>query len=408
MGQGRIKKCPVGTLQPDVESILDWDRLPPSAFEPATPEEKADIEPPRESVSYWEDAWRRLKRNTAAMIALGVLGVLVLFAFAGPLFIPYAYDQTNKTAGNLYYYHFTLEEQTAIDGAMQEAASAGRKDATEARIAGELGFRAKPFGYSEEELTRMAAGEKVFPHIFGTDTLGRDILVRVMVGTRLSMIIGVCAALIVLVIGASYGAVSGYFGGRVDMVMMRIVELIYSVPDILVVLLLVTTLRPVIDDFSLYRPETAAGKFIAVIGPSIFSIFIAFGLMYWVTMSRIIRGQVLMLRQQEYITAARALGASGGRIIRRHLLPNCVGQIVVTTCLQIPSAIFLESFLSFLGLGVSAPLASLGSLASDALGGIYTYTYRLLIPSVILSVMILSFNLLGDGLRDALDPRLKR
>ena len=141
---------------------------------------------------------------------------------------------------------------------------------------------------------------------------------------------------------------------------------------------------------------------------AVISMFIAFGLLYWVTMSRIIRGQVLQLKQQEYVTAARALGASGGRIIRRHLLPNCIGQIVVTTCLQIPSAIFLESFLSYLGVGVSAPLPSLGSMATDALSGMYTYTYRLIVPSVILSIMILAFNLFGDGLRDALDPKLKK
>ncbi len=336
MADHPMKKCPMGNLQPDVESLLDWSKLSEADFQRATSEEKADCQDQRESISYWKDAWRRLKRNTVAMIALGVLGVLVLFAFLGPSFIPYTYDQTSKTASNLYYYHYTLEQQQAIDQAIQEAKSEGRTDATEARIAKELGFHAKPFGYSQEELRRMAAGETVFPHIFGTDTLGRDILVRVMVGTRLSMIIGVCAALIVLVIGATYGSISGYAGGRVDNVMMRIVELIYSIPEILVVLLLVTTLKPVMDNYSLYHPETGLAKFISVIGPSIISIFIAFGLMYWVTMSRIIRGQVLMLKQQEYITAARALGASGSRIIRRHLLPNCVGQIVVTTCLQIP------------------------------------------------------------------------
>ena len=146
----------------------------------------------------------------------------------------------------------------------------------------------------------------------------------------------------------------------------------------------------------------------AFAGPNLISLFIAFGLLYWVTMSRIIRGQVLQLKEQEYVTAAKALGASGSRIIRRHLLPNCIGQIVVTTCLQIPSAIFLESFLSYLGVGVSAPLPSLGSMATDALSGMYTYTYRLIIPAVVLSVMILAFNLFGDGLRDALDPKLKK
>ena len=145
-----------------------------------------------------------------------------------------------------------------------------------------------------------------------------------------------------------------------------------------------------------------------VLGANLISMFIAFGLLYWVTMSRIIRGQILQLKQQEYVTAARALGASGPRIIKKHLLPNCIGQIVVTTCLQIPSAIFLESFLSFLGVGVSTPMTSLGSMASEALGGMTTYPYRLLFPALILSIMILSFNLVGDGLRDALDPKLKK
>ena len=221
------------------------------------------------------------------------------------------------------------------------------------------------------------------------------------------MAVGICAALLVLIIGALYGSISGYCGGKVDAVMQRIVELIYSVPEMLVVLLIATALKPILTNFV----NTGSGpmkEFVNTMGPNLISMFIAFGMLYWVTMSRIIRGQVLQLKQQEYVTAARALGASGGRIIRRHLLPNCIGQIVVTTCLQIPSAIFLESFLSYLGVGVSAPLPSLGSMATDALSGMYTYTYRLIIPSVILSVMILAFNLFGDGLRDALDPKLKK
>lgn len=271
----------------------------------------------------------------------------------------------------------------------------------------ELGIKKKIFGYSAAELERKAAGEKVFPHVFGTDMYGRDILVRVMYGARVSMSVGICAAILVLCIGATYGAVSGYCGGRVDAVMQRIVEVIYSVPEMLVVLLIATALKPILTEYV----NTGTGplkSFVAVLGPNLISMFIAFGMLYWVTMSRIIRGQVLQLKQQEYVTAARALGASGGRIIRRHLIPNCIGQIVVTTCLQIPSAIFLESFLSYLGVGVSAPLPSLGSMATDALSGMYTYTYRLIVPSMVLSVMILAFNLFGDGLRDALDPKLKK
>ena len=260
---------------------------------------------------------------------------------------------------------------------------------------------------ASEELQRKAAGEKVFPHVFGTDMYGRDILVRVMYGARVSMAVGICAALLVLFIGALYGSISGYCGGKVDAVMQRIVELIYSVPEMLVVLLIATALKPILTDF-VNNGSGPMKEFVNTMGPNLISMFIAFGMLYWVTMSRIIRGQVLQLKQQEYVTAARALGASGGRIIRQHLLPNCIGQIVVTTCLQIPSAIFLESFLSYLGVGVSAPLPSLGSMATDALSGMYTYTYRLIIPSVILSVMILAFNLFGDGLRDALDPKLKK
>ena len=443
----KIKRCPV-SLQPDIESLLA--ELTPEDFEPASQQERDDFIQDRQSVSYWKDAWRRLKKNTVAMIALGVIIFLFLFAFVGPFLVPYGYDQFSTGAENLYPYHYALEDQTRLDeeiaarsesevmdvdtlieNAKAEAEAKGEtlssvdiamirakakvaskgqsehEDTDPATVRKELGIKKKLFGYSNEELQRKAAGEKVFPHVSGTDMYGRDILVRVMYGARVSMAVGICAALLVLLIGALYGSISGYCGGKVDAVMQRIVELIYSVPEMLVVLLIATALKPILTNFV----NTGSGpmkEFVNTMGPNLISMFIAFGMLYWVTMSRIIRGQVLQLKQQEYVTAARALGASGGRIIRQHLLPNCIGQIVVTTCLQIPSAIFLESFLSYLGVGVSAPLPSLGSMATDALSGMYTYTYRLIIPSVILSVMILAFNLFGDGLRDALDPKLKK
>lgn len=443
----KIKRCPV-SLQPDIESLLT--ELTPEDFESASQQERDDFIQDRQSVSYWKDAWRRLKKNTVAMIALGVIIFLFLFAFVGPFLVPYGYDQFSTGAENLYPYHYALEDQTRLDeeiaarsesevmdvdtlieNAKAEAEAKGEtlssvdiamirakakvaskgqsehEDTDPATVRKELGIKKKLFGYSNEELQRKAAGEKVFPHVFGTDMYGRDILVRVMYGARVSMAVGICAALLVLLIGALYGSISGYCGGKVDAVMQRIVELIYSVPEMLVVLLIATALKPILTNFV----NTGSGpmkEFVNTMGPNLISMFIAFGMLYWVTMSRIIRGQVLQLKQQEYVTAARALGASGGRIIRQHLLPNCIGQIVVTTCLQIPSAIFLESFLSYLGVGVSAPLPSLGSMATDALSGMYTYTYRLIIPSVILSVMILAFNLFGDGLRDALDPKLKK
>ena len=447
----KIKKCPV-SLQPDIENLLQ--DLSPDDFASASRQEKDDFIQDRQSVSYWKDAWRRLKKNVVAMVALGVIVFLFLFAFVGPLLIPYGYDEFNKGAENLYPYHYTLEDTQRVNDeiasrtqsdvvdvdemiaqAKAEAEKKGEKftkkdeavirakakvaakpseDSSEEQsvdedsIRKELGIKKHIFGYSQAELERKANGEKVFPHVFGTDMYGRDILVRVMYGARVSMSVGVFAAILVLVIGALYGAISGYCGGKVDAVLQRIVELIYAVPEMLVVLLIATALKPILTDYVNSSGTSPLKSFVNVLGPNLISMFIAFGLLYWVTMSRIIRGQVLQLKQQEYVTAARALGASGGRIIRRHLLPNCIGQIVVTTCLQIPSAIFLESFLSYLGVGVSAPLPSLGSMATDALSGMYTYTYRLIVPSVILSIMILAFNLFGDGLRDALDPKLKK
>jgi oligopeptide transport system permease protein len=190
--------------------------------------------------------------------------------------------------------------------------------------------------------------------------------------------------------------------------MMRIVDIIYSVPDVLVVLLLAVTIKPILTSYADAHQTNLLGRLIIALGPSIIGIFIAFALLYWTVLARIIRGQVLQLKQQEYVTAARALGASNRRIIFKHILPNCIGPLVAATCLEIPIAIFLESFLSFLGVGVNAPMTSLGSMASDALKGMYTYTYRLIIPASFLSLLILSFNLFGDGLRDALDPRLKK
>ena len=445
----KMKRCPV-SLQPDVESMLDWNSLTNEDFEAANQNEKEDFIQERASVSYWKDAWRRLKQNTVAMVAMGVVIFLFLFAFVGPYLVPYGYDQFNKGAENLYPYHYTLEDQQRLDAevaartqsevldvdamiakAEEEAAAKGEKLSSvdkakikaQAKVAAqnaqsseevdpkairkELGIKAKLFGYSQAELEKKAAGEKVFPHVFGTDMYGRDILVRVMYGARVSMAVGICAAFLVLIIGAVYGSISGYCGGKVDAVMQRIVELIYSVPEMLVVLLIATALKPILTEY-VNSGSGPLKSFVGVLGPNLISLFIAFGMLYWVTMSRIIRGQVLQLKEQEYVTAAKALGASGSRIIRNHLLPNCIGQIVVTTCLQIPSAIFLESFLSYLGVGVSAPLPSLGSMATDALSGMYTYTYRLIIPALVLSIMILAFNLFGDGLRDALDPKLKK
>ena len=442
------KKIVLGSLQPDIEDILQWNEFSDTDFQKADAAEKEDFIPQRSSISYWADAWRRLKKNTVAMVALGVLVFISLFAFLGPVIVPYGYEEFNRGAENLHPWHTSLEDQQKLAEAMEvkspeeavaaaqaEAAAQGKtlssrelaqiraqarsktqyKDAEGKVLSGaalekylrkELGIKTRAFGYSRAELERKAAGEFVFPHVFGTDKFGRDTMVRVMIGTRVSMIVGVAAALLVLVIGALYGSISGYFGGKVDVVMQRIVEVIYSVPEVLVILLLSAMLG---EAMKAYASSGGFGAdLVSKMGANLISMFMAFGMLYWVGMSRIIRGQILQVKQQEYVTAAKALGASHVRIIRRHLLPNCIGALVVTTCLQIPSAIFLESFLSYLGVGISAPMTSLGSMAAEATQGMYTYPYRLLFPAFVLSIMILSFNLFGDGLRDALDPRLKK
>lgn len=244
------------------------------------------------------------------------------------------------------------------------------------------------------------AGEKVFPHLFGTDSLGRDYFIRVIYGARVSLSVGLFASIIVLIIGTIYGSISGYFGGKVDLVMMRIVDMIYALPDMLIIILLSVVLNTLLGD-------SISGTIFGSLGANMISIFIVFGLLYWVSMARLIRGQILSLKEQEYVLAAQSIGSSPARIIKKHLLPNCISVIIISTALQIPSAIFTESFLSFLGLGVAEPMPSLGSLASDALSGVYSYTYRLIIPAVFICLIVLSLNLLGDGLRDAFDPKLR-
>ena len=331
-------------------------------FLPADESEKQSLVVMRESVGFWKDGMRRLKKNKIAMVSLIVVLVIFVLSFVIPTVYPYKYEQQIKTSVNL-----------------------------------------APMQYSETELAQIEAGEKVFPHILGTDNLGRDYAVRVMMGSRVSLLVGLVASAIILLIGSLYGSISGFFGGWVDMVMMRIVDIIYTVPDVLIIILLAAVLNYPLKDLS----QKPGFEWIGVIGVNLISIFLVFALLYWVGMARIVRSQIMILNEQEYVTAARALGASSGRIIRKHLLTNCIGTLIVTTTLQIPSSIFTESFLSFLGLGVNAPMPSLGSLASAAINGLQSYPHRLFAPAIMISVIILSFNLLGDGLRDAFDPKMK-
>ena len=451
------KFAKISPFQVDPDKILKTFQLTDEDFQPAGDAEKASMVEKHKSVSYWKDAWRRFRANTVSMVALGIFIICLLFAFLGPRLIPYSYGDQYRSAQKLGPFEYSKNEETvrsvagSCDGFYATALQPGSMTAITKGdyyiqhgghiyafhldkgveksilmlreneeppliIVKEADIKDGQFEkYTELEYTDTPAENakeiklvrSVFPHVFGTDSAGRDIMARTMYGARVSILIGIIAALIVLVIGSIYGAISGLAGGAVDFVMMRIVELIYSIPEVLIVLLLQVVLKDPLQAW-FDSGTSALARAMGDLGSGIVSIFITFALLYWVTMARIVRGQVLQLKKQEYVTAATALGASNGRIIRRHLLPNCVGPLVITTCLQIPSAIFLESFLSFLGLGVSAPMASLGSLCSDALETISLYPYRLIFPGIILTIIVLTLNLVGDGLRDALDPRLKK
>ena len=346
-----LKKNPL-SLQLNVED-----------FAPASNEEKKSLVIMRESVNVWKDGMRRLRKNKIAMVSLVVILLIAFMAYVLPSLWPYSYELQIKGSNNLAPFEYSAAEQKLID-----------------------------------------AGEKVFPHILGTDRMGRDFAVRVMMGTRVSLSVGLLASVLVLLIGATYGAISAFAGGWIDNIMMRITDILYTIPDILLIILLAMAIKEPLEGLA-----TKPGfGWMQKLGPNMVSIFIIFALLYWVGMARIVRSQVLTLKESEYVTAARALGASGGRIIKKHLLTNCMGTLIVTTTLQIPSSIFTESYLSFLGLGVAAPMPSLGSLATDAVKGMNTCPRLLITPALMISIMILVFNLFDDGQLDAFDPKLKR
>ena len=337
-------------------------------FLPATDAEKEYMVQMRPSTTFFKDGMKRLLKNKIATISMILIFVIALGSIVIPFFWPYKYD---KMLG--------VNPGKPVDSSYNNLA---------------------PFEYGETELKRMEAGEKIFPHVFGTDSGGRDYFIRVVYGTRISLAVGFFASIIVLIIGMTVGSLAGYIGGKVDLLIMRLVDIIYSLPDMLMVILLASVMKQTLG-------PAIEGTILEKLGSNIISLFIIFALLYWVSMARQIRGQILSLKEQEYVLASRSTGAKAGWVIQKHLLPNCISVVIISTALQIPSAIFTESYLSFLGLGVNAPMPSLGSLASDALNGMTTYPHRLIIPAVAISLIVLSLNLFGDGLRDAFDPKLK-
>lgn len=308
-------------------------------------------------VSYWGDSWKRLKKNKGAIIGLMMIIIIIFLALAGPFMNNHGFDDQNLSISNLPPKVPVLEHVPflGLDGMTMSGEDAYEMKSVE--------------GY----------------YWFGTDSLGRDIWTRIWEGTRISLYIAFLAATLDLFIGVAYGSISAYYGGRVDNFMQRIIEVLIGIPNLILIILLILILQP-----------------------GIVSITIAMVITGWVNMARIIRGQVLKLKGQEFVLASRTLGAGDGRLIWRHLIPNSIGPIIITTMFTIPTAIFTEAFLSFIGLGLQPPIASLGTIVNDGFDLIRVYPHMLMFSSIIISLIMISFNLLGDGLRDAFDPKMRR
>ena len=304
---------------PDAQSV------PVSEFEPLPDSEKDAEFVAMESRTYWSDVWRNFRKNKLAVVSLVFLIVMILLAIFVPMFSPYTYDGQDLTTRN----------------AMPSLA-----------------------------------------HLFGTDKFGRDIFVRVMYGARISLSVGFAAAGINLVIGTIYGGIAGYCGGKVDLIMMRIVDIIYAVPTLLYVILIML-----------------------VFGSNVWSVLLAICVSSWVGLARQVRAQVMSLKEQEYAQCARVMGASDARILFRHLITNSIGPIIVNTTLMVPSAIFTEAFLSFVGIGISIPQASWGTMANDARSLISSYPLQMVWPVAAICLTMLALNFIGDAMNDALDPK---
>ena len=442
-------------------------KISPELWEPLEQEEKDAEKIERPSLTFLQDGWRRLRSNWVAMFSMVVILLITVGAIVIPWFWPYTYKQQNLDLANVpasmetyplsngknvyvtpQYTLIVMDSKGNLEGlaesgrkdmigkknyytvdgvdlcvdyslysaataeyrSLEKKADAAGTDMVETSDADylvnyfEQRGDAVPEQISLEEAYNIlenkmervvvtAGGEKLMEtvrlrnhtYLLGTDGLGRDLFIRIVYGARISLLVGFFAAFINFVVGVFYGAIAGYLGGEVDNIMMRVIDILDSIPMTLYVILIMV-----------------------VVGPGLVSIILALGLTFWVKMARIVRGQVLTLKQQEFVKAAIVTGADTKRIIVKHLIPNMMGPIMVNIAMQIPSAIFNEAFLSFVGLGISAPMASWGTLCNDALAGIYVYPYQMVFPAIAISVTILTFNLFSDGLRDAFDPKQRK
>lgn len=334
---------------------ISKDMFAPAHIDPSKSEKIA-----KPSLNFWQDSWLRVRKNKGAVVSIVILGILIIMAFVGPMISPYEYDAQNTKHNNLPPRIQGLENVhwLPFDGTLT------RRNGTE---------------YNAYEVRKV---DKYY--WFGTDALGRDLFARVWTGTQVSLFIAFMAALIDMLIGVTYGAVSGYLGGRVDSILQRIIEVIVGIPNLIIVVLMILVLKP-----------------------GIVPIIVALTITGWTSMARVVRAQVLKFKNQEFVLAAKTLGASDTSIVFKHMIPNMFGVIIINTMFSIPNAIFFEAFLSFIGLGLQEPHASLGTLVEDGFKSMIAFPYQMIIPSIMIALIMVCFNLVADGLRDALDPKMR-
>lgn len=364
----------------------------------------------RKARSFAGDVWFRFRHKPTALLGLILALLMILFGLIGPFLTPYNYSQQETKLANIpplmtvypgpddgYFFitealkvievspegHLVRQLRKKEDDAKLKQTSYKYDDDTPVV----LDYSKKPYVMLDEQGERIEQGVKKWnaSYLLGTDHLGRDILTRLMYGTRISLMVAFIAAAVNMLIGILYGGISGYLGGRTDAIMMRIVDIIATIPLTLYVILI----KVCLDD-------------------GLISIIVALSSVYWVDMARVVRGQVLSLKNQEFVLAARTIGSSTKSILLRHLIPNAMGPILVTVTMLIPSAIFMEAFMSFIGIGIAPPMASLGTMCNDATEALRTNPYQLFLPAVAICIIMFAFNFIGDGLRDALDPKLKK